>query len=306
MSTVEVDSVEVLTTLSDALAAAVEQVAPSVVKVEARQRRSQGTGVIWTADGLVVTADHVLERGEEISVTLHNGKSVPATIVGRDGDRDVGLLRIAEDNLPSIAIGESPKVGHLVLAVGRPNDRLMATIGLVNALKGAGRKRSPNAGTALIQTDALLYPGFSGGPLLDAAGRMVGLNSTRSKSGAGMAVALESVTDAATTLLAGGKVRRGYIGVVTQVVSLPQPLREKLNVDQTGALLISSVEQGSPAEEAGLMIGDVLLGVDGQTLQDGGDLRVILNPDRVGERLPAHVIRGGELRHLDVTIGERL
>lgn len=301
----EGDSLEALTALSAALAAAVERVGPSVVRVEARQRRSQGTGVIWSADGLVVTADHVLERGEDISVAFHDGTSVDATIVGRDSDRDVALLRTNTNGFPPIPRGEPPKVGHLVLAVGRPNDRLMATMGLVNTIRGMGRRRPTHGGAALIQTDALLYPGFSGGPLLDAAGRMVGLNSSRSRAGAGVAIALEAVGDAATTLLAGGKVHRGYIGVVTQMVSLPQQLRDKLNVEQAGALLISSVEQGSPAEEAGLLLGDVLLGLDGQTLQDGGDLRAILASDRVGERLAAHLIRGGERRHLEVAIGER-
>ncbi|MSQ24471.1 MAG: PDZ domain-containing protein [Chloroflexi bacterium] len=299
----EVDSVAMLTTFSDAVANTVERVSPSVVRVEARNQRSQGTGVIWDTDGLIVTADHVLERGQDITVTLPDGKSLPATIVGRDPDRDVGLVRVATNGFPSLPRGEPPKVGHLVLAIGRLSERVMATIGLVNAVRGAGRRRG--GGASMIQTDALLYPGFSGGPLLDAAGRMVGLNSSRSRAGAGMVVALDSVVETAETLLAGGKVQRGYIGVVTQSVALTQSLREKLGIQQAAALLISGVEPASPADTSGLLLGDVMLTLGDQNLEDGGDLRAILTPERVGERPLVHLIRGGELMDTAVTVGER-
>lgn len=301
--TFEGESAELLTSLSDALAAAVDHVAPSVVRVEVHQRRSQGTGVVWTQDGLIVTADHVLERGEDIEVVLADGKSLSADIVGRDPDRDVGLLRIDTNSLAPIPRGESPRVGHLVLAVGRLNERIMATMGLVNAVRPAGKRSNPGAG--LVQTDAMLYPGFSGGPLLDAAGRMVGLNSQRAKSGAGMAVAVDAVRETADAMLAGGTVKRGWIGVVTQVVVLPEVFREQLRLAQNGALLISAIEPGSPAEEAGMLLGDVLIGLDGHTLQDANDLRTILTPDRVGDKFTADLIRGGVRKEVTLTIGER-
>lgn len=301
--TFEGGSQELLTSLSDALAAAVDHVAPSIVRVDVHQRRSQGTGVVWTQDGLIVTADHVLERGEDVEVILADGKTLGAEIVGRDSDRDIGLLRIGANALPPITRGELPKVGHLVLAVGRLNERLMATMGLVNTVRSAGKRSG--SGASLVQTDAMLYPGFSGGPLLDAAGRMVGMNTQRNRSGAGMAVALDAVRETADAMLAGGHVKRGYIGVVTQVVALPATFREQLGLDQSGALLISSIEPDSPAEEAGLLLGDVLIALDGQPLQDAKDLRMVLTRDRVGERLAARVIRGGELKQIPLPIGER-
>jgi S1-C subfamily serine protease len=294
---------ELLTSLSDALAAAVERVTPSIVRVDVRQRRSQGTGVVWAEDGLIVTADHVLERGEDVEVVLPDGKILAADIVGRDPDRDIGLLRIGAKSLTPIAHGASPRVGHLVLAIGRVNERLMATIGLVNAVRPAGKRT--NTGASLVQTDALLYPGFSGGPLLDAAGRMVGMNTQKNRSGAGMAVALDAVCETADAMLSGGRVKRGYIGVVTQVVALPASFRDPLGLAQSGGLLISSIEPGSPAEEAGLFLGDVLIGLDGHLLQDAKDLRMVLTPDRVGDKLAASIIRGGQLKEVALPIGER-
>lgn len=301
---IEGEPMEILTGLSDALAGAIERIGPSIVRVEARRQRSQGTGVIWDTAGLVVTADHVLERGEDITVVLPDGRSLPANIIGRDADRDIGLIRIPTDGFPAIPRGERPRVGHIVLAVGRLNDRVMATMGLVSAVRPSGKRRG-GPGASLIQTDALFYPGFSGGPLLDATGRMVGLNSSRSRAGAGMAVALDAVVETAATLLAGGKVSRGYIGLVTQSVRLPPAFQDRLGVSQEGGLLVLGVEAGSPADAAGLLLGDVLLALDGQSLQEGGDLRSVLTTDRIGEQLTARVIRGGELRDLAVVVGER-
>lgn len=299
----EGEPLELLTSLSDALAAAVDHVAASVVRVEVHQRRSQGTGVVWADDGVIVTADHVLERGEDIEVTTSDGESLAAAIIGRDSDRDIGLLRVGRSDLPLIPRGEQPRVGHLVLAVGRLNERLMATMGLVNAVRPIGKKNHRSA--AFVQTDALLYPGFSGGPLLDAAGRMVGLNSSRNRSGAGMAVALDAVRESAAALLVGGSPRRGYIGVVTQVVTLPARFQEDLGLVQSGALLITAIEPGSPAEEAGVYLGDILVALDGHTLQDAADLRAVLTPDKIGDKFALELIRGGQLKELALPIGDR-
>ena len=202
--TIAGNHLDLLTSLSDALAGAVDHTAQSIVRLEARERRSQGTGVIWTEDGVIVTADHVLERGNDVTVILPDGRPMRPTVIGRDADRDVALLRVDANDLIPISRGVQPKVGHLVLAVGRIGTKLMATMGMVNAVRPAGTR---NPGTALLQTDVLLYPGFSGGPLVDAAGQMVGMNTSQNRSGASLAVSLDGVQDTAEQALGGGSLR---------------------------------------------------------------------------------------------------
>lgn len=294
-----------LAAFSDELAAAVARAAPSVVRIEGRVRRGQGTGVVWAEGGLVVTADHVVERTEEVTIGMDDGSRVAGTIIGRDSNVDVALVRGTLDGVPPIERGPRAKVGNLVLALGRPGAGIMATVGVVNATgdREGGARRGRRS--RYVHTDALLYPGFSGGPLLDSAGGMIGLNSSRDRSGAGVAIDLEVVTRTVEALQAGGRVQRGYLGVTTQPVTLPQSLREKLDVKQTGGLLISSIEEGAPAEAAGLLIGDILLTLGGETMEDNGDLRSALGLSPIGQAAAGILIRGGELREIALVIAER-
>lgn len=304
MSQENADPSQILSALSEALAAAVDRASPSVVRIEARRRQSQGTGIIWRTSGLVLTADHVLERSEDVTVGLPDGKTVPATVVGRDSERDVALLRAPVDGLPPIEAGPAARVGHLVVAVGRPGEQIMATVGVVNAI-GTGRRRRRVDRPTLIHTDALLYPGFSGGPLLDSAGRVIGLNTSRMRAGAGIAIAIDAVTQVAEALQAGGKLKRGYLGITSQPVALPGPLQTGLGLEQQAGLLVSEVEADTPAERGGLILGDVLLTVGEQRVEDPGDLQAALSPERIGQALAVTILRAGELRELSVTVAER-
>ena len=293
----------VLAAFSDKLAEAVERAGGSVVRVEAR-RRQPASGVVWGPDGLVLTADHVLEREEDLALGLPDGRTVGAAIVGRDPGTDLALLRAEDKGLSPIEHGPAPKVGHLALIVARPGS-LATSIGVVSALGGPARTWRGGQLEGFIRTDATFYPGFSGGPLVDTAGRIVGLATSHFGHGAGLAIPLETATRVGSALLSHGRVRRGFLGLGSQPVALPEALRSRLGLEQESGLLVVGVEAGGPAERAGLMIGDVLVSLGGQPIRHTDDLRGRLGPERVGQVTPARVIRGGELRDLTVTVGER-
>jgi S1-C subfamily serine protease len=293
----------VLAAFSDKLAEAVERAGGSVVRVEAR-RRQPASGVVWGPDGLVLTADHVLEREEDLALGLPDGRTVDAAIVGRDPGTDLALLRAEDKGLTPIEHGPAPKVGHLALIVARPGG-LATSIGAVSALGGPARTWRGGQLEGFIRTDATFYPGFSGGPLVDTAGRMVGLATSHFGQGVGLAIPLETATRVGSALLSHGRVRRGFLGLGSQPVALPEALRSRLGLEQESGLLVVGVEAGGPAERAGLMIGDVLVSLGGQPIRHTDDLRGQLGPERVGQAVPARVIRGGEPRDLTVTVGER-
>ncbi len=289
---------------SDTLADAVERAGTSVVRVEAR-RRQAASGVIWSADGLVVTADHVLEREEDIAVGLPGGQSAAARIVGRDPGTDLALLKADVAGLRPIERGDAPRVGHFALVVARPGPELETSIGAVSALIGPVRTWRGGRLPGLIRTDAVLYPGFSGAPLVDTGGRMIGLATSHFGQGAAMAIPLETIDRVVGALQQHGRVRRGFLGLSSQPVRLPDALRTTLGLAQESGLLVVGVESGGPAEKAGFMLGDVLVALGGQPVRNTDDLRGLLGAESVGQATSARVIRGGESRELPVTVGER-
>jgi S1-C subfamily serine protease len=294
----------VLAQVSDGLAAAVETVAASTVVVSAR-RRFPASGIAWS-DSAVLTADHVVER-DEIEVVLPDGKKLSATVAGRDPGSDVAVLKVAEGSLtPALrAPAGSAKVGSLVLAVGRPNSEgPMASLGVVGAVGGPWRTFRGTEVEGYLRTDTTFYPGFSGGPLIDAQGRVVGMNSSRLGRGAGLTIPVAALERIVTDLLAGGKVRRAYLGISSQVAKLPSALSALVGGRETG-LLIVSVEQDSPADSGGVLIGDILVELAGQPIADTDALQEQLGPSRIGQATPASVLRGGELKTLTLTVGER-
>ncbi len=287
---------------SDELAQLIERVGQSVVRVDARRRQS-GSGVLW-AGGLVVTADHVLERDEDVSVGLADGRTVPATVAGRDPGTDLALLRVEGAGGPAIARAAAPRTGQLALVVARPG-RLAATMGLVSAVGGPIRTWRGGRLEGVIWTDAALYPGFSGAPLVDASGGMLGVVTTQFGRGAGLAIPLATVERIMAALQAHGRIRRGFLGIHSQVVAIPDGLRTRLGLAQDTGLLVVGVERGGPAERGGVLIGDVLIALDQQPIRSTDDLVGVLGPERVGQETPLRVIRGGEIREVRVTIGER-
>jgi S1-C subfamily serine protease len=295
---------EVLSSLSDALAGAVETAGKSVVRVEGRRRQS-ASGIVWSADGLVVTANHVVTRDEDIRVGLPNGETSDATVVGRDPTTDIALLRTAGGKLTAAnwAKAADVRVGHLVLAVGRPETTMQATLGVISALGNAWRTAGGGMVDQYIQTDVVMYPGFSGGPLVDVSGGIVGLNSSALARGVSLTLPAATISSVVETLATHGRIRRGYLGIGAQPVRLPETLTEQLG--QEIGLLIVSVEAETPAASAGLVLGDTLLALDGQKVGHIEELMALLTGDRVGQQVSAKILRGGEVREMKVTIGER-
>jgi S1-C subfamily serine protease len=293
-----------LTAFSDALADAVERAAASTVTVNAR-RRLPASGIAWTDDGVIVTADHVIERDEQITVILPGGTEVPATIAGRDPGSDIAVLRVAATLAP-IVRGASVRIGHPVLAVGRPQagGDVMASFGVVGAVGGAWRTAHGSTIGGYIRADATLYPGFSGGPLVDVEGRAVGLNSSRLGRGAGLTIPVAALAPVVDALLSSGRIRRGYLGVVTQVARLAPALAARAGGRETG-LLIVNVEPGSPANAAGLITGDILVAFDGQPTADTEDLQAALGAASVGRTVQLTILRGGQPTAVAATVGER-
>lgn len=292
--------------LSGELADLVERASRSVVRVNAR-RRQTASGIVFGADGAILTADHVVEADEGITVGLPDGREASARLVGRDPSTDLAALRVEGASLTPAELADSgsARVGSLVLAIARPGDSPMATIGVVSARTGPWRSWRGGLLEALIQTDVTLYPGFSGGPLVDASGRVVGLNSSILMRGIATAIPTETLRRVAQSLLTSGRVRRGYLGVSTQPVALPRSLIDQLHLGQETGLLVVGVESGSPADLGGLMLGDVLIALAGQPVRDADDLQSALGPERVGQATPVRVVRAGAPTELTITIGER-
>ncbi len=295
---------EVLNEFSRALADAVEAGGRYTVRVEAR-RRLPASGVIWSPDGVIVTAHHVVEWDNNITVGLPDGRSVAARLVGRDPATDLAVLRADASGLEAapLADDEGLRVGHLVLSLGRPGRTVQATLGIVSALGQAWRTMGGGQIDRYLQTDTAMYPGFSGGPLVDAAGRVLGINSSALLRGISLTVPVATVRRLVETLLAHGHVPRGHLGVKVQPVRLPSAVATRIG-QETGVLLLS-VEAGSPAERAGLLLGDTIVALDEQPVRDIDDLMALLSGDRVGSAVPVRVLRGGEVRDLTVTIGDR-
>ena len=295
---------QVLQGLSNDLATVVETAGTGVVRVEAR-RRLPASGIIWSADGLIVTAHHVVERDEGISVGLPDGRSVPATLVGRDPSTDLAVLRAEATGLtpPSWAEPDTLRVGHLALALGRPGKTVRATLGVIGALGESWVTPTGGRVEPYLQTDVVMYPGFSGGPLVDASGSVVGVNTSALLRGVSLTIPTPTVRRVAEALLAHGAVQRGYLGVVAQPARLPEALAQQLG-QETG-LLVVSVEAGSAAEGAGILMGDTLVSLDGQPLRHLDDLLVILSTTQVGTTVPVRAVRGGQLQDQSVTIGQR-
>lgn len=295
-----------LASLSEELASAVEQAGRSVVTVHGR-RRLPASGIVWPG-GVIATADHVLERDEDLTVTDSAGNQIQVTLVGRDPGSDIAVLRPAGGTLQAaeLAAPGSVRVGHLVLALGRPGPGgAMASFGVVSAVGDTWRTARGGTVEGYIRADLALYPGFSGGPLVNAGGQVVGLNSSHLARGQEMAIPAQAVDGVVRTLLAGGKVKRAYLGIGSQPVQLPAPLREKLGLASEVGLMIVWVEPGSPAEKGGLFMGDVLISLADQPLTGVEALQALLGSGAVGQPIKAAILRGGERKEVSITPGER-
>jgi S1-C subfamily serine protease len=279
-----------LKSLSDGLAAAVEAAATYTLTVDAR-RRYPASGIAYAAD-LVLTADHVVTRDDDIRIGLPGGKTLPASVAGRDPGSDLALLRLGEKALTPAKTAKDPKVGQLVLALGRPSDAgMQASFGIVTSIGGPARTWRGGLLDQFLQTETVPYPGFSGGPLVNAAGEVLGLNTSGLTRGEALTIPVGVAWPIAESLAKHGTVKRGYLGVRTQPV-------------ETG-LLVLWLEKDGPAEKGGLLIGDILTKVNGQLLKDADELFAALHADVVGKKVDVEVLRGGQPQTVKVTVGER-
>jgi S1-C subfamily serine protease len=294
---------DTLQNLSNALAQTVASASPSIVRVEGR-RRLAASGIVWSADGLIVTAHHTVQKDEGLQVGLPDGQTVAATLVGRDPTTDLALLRAEAKNLTPLALAvESMQVGHLVLALGRPGQTVQATLGIISALGENWRTSVGGLIDQYVQTDVVMYPGFSGGPLVNAAGQLLGLNTSALVRGISLTVPAVTLQRVVDMLVKHGKVRRGYLGVNTQPVRLPAALEQQLG--QEAGLLLAAVEPGSPAEQGGLLLGDTIVAMEGSAVQQHDDLLALLSSDRVGTPVKIRIVRGGQVQEMSVVVGER-
>ncbi len=293
----------VLSALSTQMADAVERVSPAIVTVHGRERQP-ASGLVYGHD-LVLTADHVIEREDGLTVSTHDERTLPATIVGRDPASDLALLKVPGLDLSAVQVaGASARVGQFVLSVGRTSgDGPMASSGVVSAVGGPLRGREGVLLESYIHTDATPYPGFSGGALIDTQGTLLGVITTGLVNGATLAIPTADAWRIAEALEKHGRVRRGYLGVASEPTELSEGQRREYKHER--GLQVIRLEPGGPAEQSGLQTGDVIVSFDGQPLNNSDHLLALLFGDRVGAIVPVEVVRGDELRTVQVTVGER-
>ncbi|HYL15581.1 MAG TPA: S1C family serine protease [Terriglobales bacterium] len=299
-------SSSVMETLSNELASAAERSGASVVAVHAR-RRMPSSGIEWRK-GIVVTADHAIYREEEINVIRAGGKTVSASLVGRDPSTDLALLKTAESGSEVADFGEGAglKLGQLVLALGRSwRGNLVASAGIIGGLSGEWRSARGGMLDQHIRLDLALYPGFSGGPLVNTQGKIIGVNTRGLTRGRAVTVPVVTVNRVVDELLEKGHIARPYLGLAMQTVTIPDSMRAKLESGANSGLLVMHVDSGSPADKAGLLLGDVLAEVQGKALEDMDTIQDLLASAKVGDSIAIRALRGGAMVQLSVKLGDR-
>jgi S1-C subfamily serine protease len=297
----QANSSEFLQRLSGAIEDVARSTSESVVTVE-RDGRS-GTGVVVDRDGHILTANHVVHRLDETEVVTHDGKRLTAKVVGRNQYADLALLKAESNGLRPVELGESSKlkVGQFVLALARPQaGSVGVTSGIITGVNrqiGGWWKFSVRDA---IVTDARLNPGYSGGPLVDASGRMIGMNVAYVMN-RGIAVSADTIKRSLEKMAKGESVRRAYLGIVSSPIELPEELASRADIDQETGLMVYSVEPGSAAKAAGIAFGDVLLRFGDQRLTDIQDLGGVLDEEAIGQKAKLVVLRGEEMKELAVT-----
>ena len=305
------DDEELLDAYSQAVTSAAERVSPSVVNIDVRQQAKSaratarrpsreaggsGSGFVFTPDGFILTNSHVVHDAAKIEVTLNDGRRCEAALIGDDPDTDLAVIRITAPHLVPAPLGASQKikVGQLVVAIGNPYGfQCTVTAGVVSALGRSLRSRSGRLMDDVIQTDAALNPGNSGGPLVTSRGEVIGVNTAMILPAQGLcfATSIDTAKFVAARLIRDGRVVRSFIGVAGQNVPLPRRLVHYYNLPAESAVLIVSFEPDSPARRAGLQEGDLLIEFDGQTVAGIDDLHKILTDERLNRFVPVTLIR---------------
>ena len=312
---------QLLDAYSQAVVQAVEGVAPAVVSIDVRHRgqkpgrRSRahagsGSGFVFASDGLILTNSHVVEGATEIDVRLSDGRDCRADLIGQDPDTDVAVLRISATELTAAPFGDSSvlRPGQLVIAIGNPYGfQHSVTTGVVSALGRSLRARNGRLIEHVIQTDAALNPGNSGGPLVTSAGRVVGVNTAiiAGSQGLSFSVPISTVMTVLPSLLRDGRVRRGYLGIAGQDVPLLRRVTRFHRLAQAGGVLVISIEANGPAHAAGVREGDIIVGLDAQQVASIDDLHRLLSVERIGTTGTLSLLRGAERMDVPVGIADR-
>jgi S1-C subfamily serine protease len=301
---------EALDPYSARVVSAFERVAPAVLHVVALapngRPRGQGSGVIFTPDGYALTNSHVVSGAARLRVSLTDGREFAATLVGDDPETDIAVLRLAGADLPYAELGRSSRlrVGELVLAIGNPlGFQCTLTAGIVSALGRTLRARSGRLIESVIQTDAPLNPGNSGGPLVSGAGRVVGINTAAILPAQGIcfAIGIDTAADIAVRLMRDGRIRRARLGLAMQTVPLETRLRRVLDLPARTAVLVMEVSPDGPAAHAGVQPGDLVLSFAGTQLAGVEDLQRLLTGERAGQAATLEILRRGERQVLTIT-----
>ncbi len=295
----------VLVELSDALADAAEKAGKATVLVNAR-RRMPASGIVYAAD-LVLTADHIVEREEDIKVIFADGTEIPAKVAGRDAGSDLAVLKLER---PAATVAEATKsparLGQLALVLGRPSpDGIEASLGTVSAIGGPIRTGRGGMLERYIRTDSISYPGFSGGPLVAADGTVLGVNTSGLANGAAITIPADVAWKIADALVKHGRIKRGYLGIRSQTVEIPKASQNALQREQGTGLLVVGVENNSPASKGGFIVGDILVAVAGTPVLHHDELFARLDGDLAGKSTPIEILRGGQPQTLNVQVGER-
>jgi len=315
---------DILDAYSRAVTGAVEKVAPSVVKIDVKQRvpsranrrgaadelQGSGSGFIFTPDGFILTNSHVVHHATEIGVTLSDGRGYPGYMVGDDPDTDLAVIRIDAPNLVAAALGDSSplRAGQLVIALGNPYGFYSTvTAGVISALGRSLRSQSGRLIDDVIQTDAALNPGSSGGPLVTSSGDVIGVNTAVILPAQGIcfAIAINTAKFVVAGLIREGRIRRSYIGVAGQTVPLHRRIVRFYRLSFESGVLIESVDVASPAQKAGLLKGDIIVGFDDKPIGAIDDLHRVLTQEKVNTRVPVALLRGTERLTLEIIPAER-
>jgi S1-C subfamily serine protease len=298
-------SQNVLVELSEALADAAEKAGKATVLVNAR-RRMPASGIVYASD-LILTADHVVEREEDITVVFVDGTEVSAKVAGRDAGSDLAVLKLERAaGTVAEATKSAARLGQIALVLGRPSrDGIEASLGTVSAIGGPIRTGRGGMLERYIRTDSISYPGFSGGPLVAADGTVLGVNTSGLANGAAVTIPADLAWNIAETLMKHGRIKRGFLGIRSQTVEIAEAAQKALGREQATGLLILGVEKDSPASKGGFIVGDVLVAVAGTPILHHDELFTHLNGDVVGKSTPIEILRGGQPQALHILIGER-
>jgi len=299
---------------SNAVILATEKVSPSVVNILVRNRmrgrrgqetEGNGSGFVFTPDGFILTNSHVVHNAAEIEVTLFDGNHLKGNLIGDDPDTDLAVVQIYDPNLLHAHLGDSKslRVGQLVIAIGNPYGfQCTVTAGVVSALGRSMRSRTGRLMDSIIQTDAALNPGSSGGPLVTSRGEVIGVNTAMILPAQGIcfAIPINTAKWVAGLLIKDGEIRRGYIGIAGQDISLPRHIVRSHRLPIEKGILVLSMEKRGPGERAGLLEGDVLIEFDDHPLSGIDDLHTLLTEEQIGKKIPLMILRNREKRTLEI------